>query len=204
MPRSSGPVTPTTSRTEFREHGAGRRGGTRGATVPSLAGVVPSPAGSSWDTGPGVGSQSEAHSSRAIRHLPRRRPSPSRSPNAATRRPTAGAEGASQAGRPPSTRRSTATATWSSGASHVSSRSTRSRPGSTSSPTATAPKSSWPRNQSVIICQTLSGTQGHVTGCAVSCSSAQPVVEKPSSVVYEPDSLVTTMVCSAFVRPAAE
>ncbi len=90
--------------------------------------------------------------------------SPSRSPSAATKPPTADAEGASAAGRPPSTRSSTATATWSNDASHASSSSARSRRDSTSWPTATVPASSWPRrssgsaNQPVIICQTLPRT----------------------------------------------
>lgn len=50
---------------------------------------------------------------------------PSRSPSAATMRPTAGAEGSTAAGRPSSTRRSSVTATWSNYALPASSNSAR-------------------------------------------------------------------------------
>lgn len=74
----------------------------------------------------------KACSSRAIRRLLRRRGIAATIPE---RRDQA-------AGRPSSTRRSAATATWSGDASPVSSSSAPSRPGSTNSPTATAPDSS--------------------------------------------------------------
>lgn len=53
--------------------------------------------------------------------------------------------GTSAAAHPPSTRRSAATATWSSDASPVSSSSVRLPPGSTNSPPVTGPESYWPR-----------------------------------------------------------
>jgi len=85
----------------------------------------------------------KAYSSRAIRHLLRRRgitaTIPERRDQIANRR-----RRGNLGGRPPVfDKRSTATATWSSDASPVSSSSVRSPPGSTSSPLATAPESSW-------------------------------------------------------------
>lgn len=87
----------------------------------------------------------KAYSSRAIRHLPRRRgiavTLPERRDQTANRR----RRGRLGGRPPPSTRSSTATATWSNDASHASSSSARSRRDSTSLPTATVPASSWPR-----------------------------------------------------------
>ncbi|WP_435839068.1 transposase [Streptodolium elevatio] len=66
-----------------------------------------------------------------------------RSPNAETRRPTAGDAEPTAAVHPLSTKTFTATAMWSNDVSPVSSSSVRSRRGSASSPIANGPESSW-------------------------------------------------------------